>query len=88
MILIVNPLGFYQGIILQCLTFFRDVVVTAYLAKRQYFELVAKNLSNLAEFIQIIGGKYYFHLFLFFDILDFYFHLIESLTIYTDNARL
>ena len=31
--------------------------MTAYLAKRQYFELVAKNLSNLAEFIQIIGGK-------------------------------
>ena len=61
--------------------------MATYFCERHYLELVAKYLLNLAQFIQVVCGKYYFHLFVFY-LLDFHLHLVESFAIYTDNARL
>ena len=87
MILIIYPLGFYKSIVFQCLTLFWDIIMTTYIRKRHYLELVAKNLLNLTKLIQVVCGKYYFHLFSF-NLLDFNLHLVESFTVYSDNARL
>ena len=62
------------GILFQCTACFGNILMTSYLAQGDNFKLVAQYLFDFFELMGIVGGKYYFHVLLFF----FTFTLIAS----------
>ena len=86
MVFVIHIAGFDEGIVLQRLSLFWDILLTADIRKRYHFKLITQNLSDLCQLVQVVGGKYDFHFLLL--IFDFHIHLIESFAIDTNNGAL
>ena len=58
-ILVEDVLSFHQGILLQRHACLRDVLVTADVGQRYHFKLIAQYLSDLFQFVLVVGCEYY-----------------------------
>ena len=53
--------GFLQGVVLKGITGFGDILVAVYVIQGKHLETVAEYLTNLLQFVSVIGGKDQFH---------------------------
>ena len=53
--------GFLQGVVLEGIAGFGDILMAVYVTERQHLKAVAKYLADLFKLMGVIGGKNQFH---------------------------